>query len=116
MQFCAFSMASTVLALAEICCAKHCCDSQVEEAAKLANAHDFISGFPMGYRTMVGERGQSSSLTALTASVLLSPMEVSMQEMQLCLLTGLFLEALSRSPPPSPPGDGGIYQLNTLVG
>lgn len=33
---------------------------QVEEAAKLANAHDFIMGFPQGYRTMVGERGESS--------------------------------------------------------
>ena len=30
---------------------------QVEEAAKLANAHDFILSFPLGYRTMVGERG-----------------------------------------------------------
>ena len=30
---------------------------QVEEAAKIANAHDFIRGFPQGYRTQVGERG-----------------------------------------------------------
>ena len=30
---------------------------QVEEAAKLANAYDFISAFPQGFATKVGERG-----------------------------------------------------------
>lgn len=30
---------------------------QVEWAAMLANAHEFISAFPQGYRTKVGERG-----------------------------------------------------------
>ncbi len=30
---------------------------EVEEAAKLANAHSFISSFPEGYRTLVGARG-----------------------------------------------------------
>jgi ATP-binding cassette, subfamily B, bacterial len=30
---------------------------EIEEAAKLANAHDFIAGLPKGYRTLVGERG-----------------------------------------------------------
>lgn len=30
---------------------------QIEEAAKLANAHGFITRFPEGYRTMVGTRG-----------------------------------------------------------
>jgi ATP-binding cassette subfamily B protein len=30
---------------------------EVEAAAKLANAHDFISSFPEGYKTLVGERG-----------------------------------------------------------
>lgn len=33
----------------------------MEEAAKLANADDFIKSFPLGYDTMVGERGTSLS-------------------------------------------------------
>ena len=33
------------------------CCPQVEEAAKLANAFDFISAFPQGFATKVGERG-----------------------------------------------------------
>ncbi|MFY0564319.1 ABC transporter ATP-binding protein [Archangium lansingense] len=32
-------------------------DAEVEAAARAANAHEFISRFPEGYRTMVGERG-----------------------------------------------------------
>ena len=32
-------------------------ESEVIEAAKLANAHSFISGLPEGYLTKVGERG-----------------------------------------------------------
>ena len=30
---------------------------QVYEAATLANAHNFIQGFPEGYNTVLGERG-----------------------------------------------------------
>ena len=32
-------------------------DAEVIKAAKLAHAHEFISGFPEGYNTFVGERG-----------------------------------------------------------
>jgi len=32
-------------------------DEEIIAAAKAANAHDFISEFPEGYNTMVGERG-----------------------------------------------------------
>jgi ATP-binding cassette subfamily B protein len=35
--------------------------ARVIAAARAANAHDFIVGFPDGYDTMVGERGQSLS-------------------------------------------------------
>jgi len=36
-------------------------DQEVYEAAKRANANDFIKGFPQGYNTMVGERGTTVS-------------------------------------------------------
>ena len=32
-------------------------DAEVEEAARMAHVHDFVSGLPRGYRTVVGERG-----------------------------------------------------------
>jgi ABC-type transport system involved in Fe-S cluster assembly fused permease/ATPase subunit len=34
---------------------------QIEEAAKLANAHDFIASFPDGYSTQVGDKGAQLS-------------------------------------------------------
>ncbi len=36
-------------------------DAEVEAAAKLANAHDFIINFPQKYNTMIGERGVTIS-------------------------------------------------------
>lgn len=36
-------------------------DEQVEAAARVAQAHDFIIGFPEGYDTMVGQRGVNLS-------------------------------------------------------
>jgi ABC-type multidrug transport system fused ATPase/permease subunit len=32
-------------------------DAEIEAAARIANAHDFIAAFPEGYDTVVGERG-----------------------------------------------------------
>ncbi len=32
-------------------------DAEIEQAARDANAHDFIVSFPEGYQTMIGERG-----------------------------------------------------------
>jgi len=36
-------------------------DDQIERAARLAEAHDFIERLPAGYNTIVGERGQKLS-------------------------------------------------------
>jgi ABC transporter fused permease/ATP-binding protein len=32
-------------------------DDEIEAAARMANAHSFVSSFPEGYKTLVGERG-----------------------------------------------------------
>ena len=34
---------------------------EIEEAARLANAHDFISSFSDGYNTQVGDKGTQLS-------------------------------------------------------
>lgn len=36
-------------------------EEEIVEAAKLANAHEFVAGFPEGYHTKVGERGNNLS-------------------------------------------------------
>jgi ATP-binding cassette, subfamily B, bacterial len=36
-------------------------DAEVEEAARVAEAHDFVAAMPEGYDTVVGERGQKLS-------------------------------------------------------
>src|SRR3546814_8912844 len=36
-------------------------DAEIEKAARMAGAHDFISAFPSGYDTQVGPRGSNLS-------------------------------------------------------
>ncbi len=53
-------------------------DKEVEEAARLVNAHDFITRLPQGYQTLLGERGSSLSqgqrqLVAFARAILAKP-------------------------------------------
>jgi len=53
-------------------------DEEVERAARLANAHDFIMRLPQGYATVLGERGSSISqgqrqLLAVARAILADP-------------------------------------------
>ena len=53
-------------------------DAEVEAAARTANAHTFVAGFPDGYKTLVGERGVQLSggqkqRVAIARAVLLDP-------------------------------------------
>jgi ATP-binding cassette subfamily B protein len=53
-------------------------EAEVQAAAGLANAHDFIMGFPEGYNTLVGERGVQLSggqkqRTAIARAILKDP-------------------------------------------
>jgi ATP-binding cassette subfamily B protein len=79
-------------------------EAEIMDAARLANAHEFISAFPDGYATRVGERGVQLSggqrqRVAIARALLRNPSVLILDEATSALDAeneGLVLEALDR--------------------
>jgi ATP-binding cassette subfamily B protein len=77
---------------------------EIEAAARQANAHDFITAFPEGYQTRVGERGVQLSggqrqLVAIARAILRDPAILLLDEATSSLDSeseGLVMQALER--------------------
>ena len=79
---------------------------QVEQAARLANLHDFIQGLPAGYDTPLGEggiglSGGQAQRLALARAFL---KDASFLILDVCIFTSIALHELGHSYPPNPSG------------
>ena len=59
-------------------------EAEIEDAARSANAHDFISNLKDGYDTWCGERGVQLSGVAIARAILKNPAILLLDEAKKC--------------------------------